>query len=246
MLWVVLLWAPLLLVAQSRVKCPSCLGTGGMQTMAGFMPCLQCMGNGTIIDPNYQIQNAAKQGMAAGLCLRGKIELAQGNYDEAFKYLTKAFKKDSREAIFYVGACLELGMGIDVNRELAKEFYVLGEKMDISDCVDALRRVNSDGFWDANNTMRKRFSQIMCNMMNISAGPDYVPNSAINSGSSSSTEKTCPYCNGKGTGPDQITYSPNYSGKNEYVYCSTCGKTMSPHTHHAPLCRVCNGRRVIK
>lgn len=247
-LWVLLLWLPVLLVAQSRVKCPSCLGSGGMQTMAGFMPCLQCMGNGTITNPNSVNQSAAKRGMADGLCMRGKIELAQGNYDEAFEFLRKAFKNNSREAIFYLGACLELGIGIDVNRDLAKRLYDVGQEMNIADCVDAVRRINTSGFWDANDNMREKFRRILSNLMNVSADPGNVTNSGVNSNpsSSSSPGRTCPYCNGTGSGPDQITYSPNYSGKNETVYCSKCRKYMSPHTHHVPICRVCNGRKVIK
>lgn len=215
--------------------------------MVGFMPCLGCMGKGTIVDPNYTNQVAAKQGMADGLCMRGKIELAQGNYDEAFKLLTKAFKNNSREAIFYVGVCLELGMGIGVDRDLAKEFYDLGKKMNVGDCIDAVRRIKTNGFWSANDSMREKFRRVLGNAMDITIEPGYISNSNGNSNSSSSSSgRTCPYCNGTGYGPDQITYSPNYSGKNETVYCTKCRKTMSPHTHHAPLCRVCNGRRVIK
>ena len=246
-LWALLLWGPVLLIAQPRVKCPSCLGTGGMQTMAGFMPCLECMGNGTIVDPNYVNQNAAKQGMAEGFCIRGQIELARGNFDEAFVALRKAFENNSKEAIFYLGACLELGIGVNVDRDLAKELYDVGKEMNISDCVNAVKRINTNGFWTANDNMREKFRQMLSYLMNISTDPSYIPNSGMsNSSSSPSSGKICPYCNGSGNGPEQITYSPNYSGKNETVYCSKCGKYMSPHTHHLPICRVCNGRKVIK
>lgn len=247
-LCVLLVWFPILIVAQSRVTCPTCLGTGGMQTMVGFMPCLQCYGKGTIVNPEYALQKSRDQGFADGLCIRGKIELAKGNYDEAFKYLTKAFKKNSKEAFFYLGACLELGMGIDVNRDLAKDIYDVGRKMNIPDCVDAVRRINTNGFWPANDNTRENFRQLLSNMMDISAQPGNIPNFGGNgnSSSSSSSGRDCPGCNGSGRGPDQITYSPNYTGENETVYCSKCGKYMSPHSHHAPLCRVCNGRGKIK
>lgn len=245
--WTLLLWFPIIILAQSRVKCPTCLGTGGMQTMVGFMPCLQCFGKGTIANPEYALQQSRDQGFADGLCLRGKIELAEGNYDEAFKYLRKAFEKNSKEAFFYLGACLELGMGIDVNRDLARDIYNVGKKMNISDCVDAVRRIETNGFWSANDNTRENFRQMLSNLMDISAQPSNIPNLDVNSNSSSSSfGRDCPYCKGSGYGSDQITYSPNYSGENETVYCSKCRKYMSPHTHHAPLCGVCKGRGRVK
>lgn len=61
----------------------------------------------------------------------------------------------------------------------------------------------------------------------------------------SSTRRTCPGCNGSGKGADQITYAPDYTGNAPNVYCSTCGRTTSRHSHHRPVCRVCNGRTVV-
>ncbi len=66
------------------------------------------------------------------------------------------------------------------------------------------------------------------------------------SGSKRSSGRTCPGCNGSGKGPDQITYSPNYTGGDNSRYCSTCGRTMSAHTHHRPMCRTCYGKGRIE
>lgn len=65
-----------------------------------------------------------------------------------------------------------------------------------------------------------------------------------NSGSnrSSSASRICPSCNGSGKGADQITYSPNYTGKDNSQYCSQCGRVMPAHSHRRPMCRTCNGR----
>lgn len=92
--------------------------------------------------------------------------------------------------------------------------------------------------------------QLRNNVNEQSAG-SYAPNPAYsgrnNSGGSynSSNRRTCPGCNGTGKGPDQITYSPDYTGNNN-VYCSACGRTMSRHSHHQPMCRTCYGKGYLE
>ncbi len=81
-------------------------------------------------------------------------------------------------------------------------------------------------------------------------GNVYIPPTSGSSGnssgsSSSSTRRQCPGCDGSGKGADQITYAPEYTGTSSNVYCSTCGRTTSRHSHHRPLCRVCNGRGYV-
>ena len=61
------------------------------------------------------------------------------------------------------------------------------------------------------------------------------------SSSSTSSRRPCPYCGGSGKGTPKIVYSPNYTGKDNSVYCSTCGYTQAAHTHITPTCTVCNG-----
>lgn len=62
------------------------------------------------------------------------------------------------------------------------------------------------------------------------------------SSSSSGTKRTCPSCNGKGKGMDQITYRTNYTGTDNTTYCSICGSYKSAHTHSNSTCTVCHGR----
>ena len=57
----------------------------------------------------------------------------------------------------------------------------------------------------------------------------------------SSSRRPCPSCGGTGKGTPQIRYSPNYTGKDNSVYCSICGYTQPAHTHYTPNCSVCNG-----
>jgi hypothetical protein len=64
------------------------------------------------------------------------------------------------------------------------------------------------------------------------------------SGSSTSRRK-CTYCGGTGKGTPQIRYSPNYTGRDNSVYCSICGYSQAAHTHYTPACSVCNGTGYI-
>ncbi len=75
---------------------------------------------------------------------------------------------------------------------------------------------------------------------------NYYNSSNGSSKNGSSAGRTCPSCHGSGQGTEQVTYRPNYTGNQTSVYCSKCGRTTSPHTHHTPSCPVCHGRGTIK
>lgn len=86
-----------------------------------------------------------------------------------------------------------------------------------------------------------------------SQGASYTPviiNSNLggsnSSGSRQAKEQTCPGCHGTGKDGDEITYRPDYTGKQPDEYCSKCGKWGSPHYHRQKMCRVCNGRGTIR
>lgn len=77
------------------------------------------------------------------------------------------------------------------------------------------------------------------------SGGSYSSSQSSRSGSSrssSSSSRVCPGCNGTGKGRDEITYAPNYTGKDNSSYCSRCGKVMSAHSHRQPMCRTCYGK----
>lgn len=69
------------------------------------------------------------------------------------------------------------------------------------------------------------------------------------SGSSSSSKRpstrTCPICKGTGKGSDQIVYEPNYTGKDNSRYCSTCGRTSPAHSHRQSNCGTCHGTKTV-
>ena len=71
-------------------------------------------------------------------------------------------------------------------------------------------------------------------------------NSSNSRSNKTSGSRTCPSCHGSGKGTDRVTYQPNYTGRQASVYCSKCGRTTSPHTHHTPNCPVCHGRGTVK
>lgn len=62
---------------------------------------------------------------------------------------------------------------------------------------------------------------------------------------STSSRRQCPSCGGSGKGPSKIVYSPNYTGKDNSEYCSTCGSVKPVHTHISFTCTVCNGRGYV-
>ena len=210
-----------------------------MQTMVGFMPCLQCNGRGVIVSPDYQQEQAANRGYADGVCIRGKVELSNGNYDSAFEAFSEAFEHDSKEAIAFLGVCFELGMGIDVDRKMAVDLYNYGYKLNVAECVEAVKRINSSGFWAANDDTRKRFSQLIRNVMNVTAGESMsVPHSG-SGGHHSSSGNICSGCGGTG---DCTGCGGTGKMKSTAVY--TDGHTMisdCPVCKGTGRCGVCRG-----
>lgn len=63
---------------------------------------------------------------------------------------------------------------------------------------------------------------------------------------STSTMRTCPYCNGSGQGNDEIIYAPNYTGEDNSTYCAECGSTGSAHSHVHHTCQTCLGKGYIE
>ena len=84
------------------------------------------------------------------------------------------------------------------------------------------------------------------------AGSSFGGSSSSSSSSSSSNSttgsgrRTCPSCNGRGKGTDQITWASNYTGGYNSKYCAVCDQVKPAHSHHSPMCRTCNGRGYIE
>ncbi len=63
--------------------------------------------------------------------------------------------------------------------------------------------------------------------------------------SSSSTRRTCPSCNGTGKGTSTIIWETNYTGEDNSVWCSECGRSAPAHRHNHPSCPVCHGSGTV-
>lgn len=80
---------------------------------------------------------------------------------------------------------------------------------------------------------------------NAPISPIYTSPTTTDYGSGN-RKRVCPGCNGTGKGSDEITYAPDYTGRQLDVYCSVCGRVMSPHSHRTPMCMVCYGRGTVE
>lgn len=81
------------------------------------------------------------------------------------------------------------------------------------------------------------------NQGGYSGGSGYSGGGSFGGTGSSSKSKmvTCSWCGGSGKQADQIRFSPNYTGKDNSVYCSQCGTTKPAHTHYRQNCGKCGG-----
>ena len=224
---IITLFNVITLAAQSvpKVPCTGCAGYGGMNTMAGFMPCMMCGGTGYMTDPNYLNQQAYERGRQMGEKMRKEAEeranndpvqlLADGMKAIADGDDTKGYEKIERSficfgnknALFILGAMSELGMGTDVNQEYAKRVYNAGVKMGDENCKQALQRISKYGYWEANSTNRQGFRNIIINhivnvqsitnaaVSNVFGGSSLGNNSSSSYGSSS---RKCSSCGGTG------------------------------------------------
>ena len=238
--------SPITLFSQEKIPCTVCGGSGGSWLSIGYVPCFSCGGTGKIVNPAYMNQRAYNSGMAEAAFMRGKIDLSHRDYDSAFKFFKKAVDNDLKEAIYYLGICLELGYGITVSHDLAKEMYDIGSKMGVKNCIEAVARINKEGFYPATDDMREKFRVAVKNMLAFQLGVNDVsiPSSGSSRGSSSSSGRTCPGCNGTGVGGEKIIYGAEYTSGSNF-YCPKCSRT-SPHTHHTPICPVCHGRKTLR
>ena len=179
-----------------KVTCIYCGGTG----RAGYASCLFCGGSGLMADPQYQNQKAYEYGKALGLCGKGQAALVHGNYKEAFDAFEEAMKLENAEAMFFIGVCCELGMGVNVNHELAKECYSLGSQYGSINAKQAIERINQNGFWPATDQTRQNFRNALKMQIEIQGNAPMMNRNFNNSNQSNSTKDygACPNCHGTG------------------------------------------------
>ena len=206
-----------------KVQCTGCAGYGGMNTMAGFMPCMMCGGTGYMTDPNYLNQQAYEYGRQMGEKIRKEAEekanndpvqlvadgmkaIANGNDSKAYEKMRNSFIIGSNKlALFFIAAMEELGMGTDVNKADAKRLYKVGAGMGEENCKQALQRISNSGYWEANSINREGFRNIVINhigniqsITNAAVSNVFGGSSLGNNGSFSSSSNKCSSCGGTG------------------------------------------------
>ena len=145
------------------VPCVYCGGTG-MSIVGSAWPCTFCEGSGRIPDAYEYGKMLA---LSSNLLFKGEAALARGDYDGAYAAFREGLDYGNAKIIAYVGCCLELGMGVAVDRDLALECYQLACDKGDTDGKAALERIRTEGFWEATDASRKRFSELLAMQINI-------------------------------------------------------------------------------
>lgn len=222
-----------------------------------YIPCYYCMGEGTVPDPNEAMQKAYNYGANLMAMLMGKSALVRGDYEEAYDLFDKLFSEEnSAEAALYLGAMVELGMGMESKKSLALKLYKYAADLGNSDAKAALQRIKSSGYWEATDAKRLWFRQALSVQTGVSMSPGnsgggYYQgvspggNSRGSSSGSSSERLRCAACNGTGrctmcNGRGEYTIETGYYTGNshrKWVTCDIC--------HGTGQCQGCYGKGFI-
>ena len=201
-----------------------------------------CNGTGLMNDPYYL-------GKSIGLCSSGKSYLTAGLYKEAFDAFSQAMELENIEAIFFLGVCYELGMGVPVNHELAHDCYTLSGEYGYTESKTAIDRINQNGYWHATDETRKNFSNNLKALMDIKYNA-----TIINSNNTSNRDNYdnhsgnygCHDCRGTGKctsckGTGKVIYDTGY-----YVGKDIKTLTDCPICKGSGNCGVCYGKGSVR
>lgn len=216
------------------VACMYCGGTG----RAGYTFCVFCQGSGRMVDPQYQNQKAYELGQSLGLCSQGQIYLIQGLYSEAFNAFDQAMNLQNIEAVFFIGVCYELGMGVDVNHELAYDCYALAKKYGDANGRVAIDRINKSGYWPATEQTRQNFRNALKTDLEIKGNAAIMNSNNHNNMERSNNTNTrssinCPVCHGTGRCRMCAGRGEWQGNDGEYIDCRMC--------HGGGQCSNCHG-----
>lgn len=167
-------------------------------------------------------------------------ELVEGNlflrdYKCVYRYCyNEIYKRDKGKptpiAYYYMGACLEMGMGTnEVSQYKAKAHYEKGAALGNKECKERLQSIKSKGYWSASAANKEAFAKRhgRATLPPTPVDPDYpgpVPpgpndNSVTCSGCHGSGR--CTYCGGDGK---VVVDAGLYVSYDHYVYktCEVC------------------------
>lgn len=239
-----------------KARCNACYGTG---ICYGYQ-CMSCGGTGMVNCPMCAGARMAKQHIeqmkeqrwnsASNTFEDGLNALMEKSYSSALKYFKRSARLGNNPAIAYIGNMYELGMGVGVNTETAKAWYIKGNNRGDNLSASNLKRVKQYGFWKANATNRSTYIQNLKNLSNMAAimsqqivdGMDWESSSG-SSGSSKrrSSGGICSSCGGTGVSPtpnsggSRSSWVAHYNSQgNKCPYCGSYTK------HFHDKCSSCN------
>lgn len=230
-----------------KVTCIYCGGTG----RAGYSFCLFCGGSGLMVDPQYQNQKAYDYGKSLGLCINGKFELANGNYRQAFKAFSEAMELENIEAIFFLGVCYELGMGVEVNHEIAYDCYTLAKDYGNANARAAVERIEQNGYWVATDNTRKNFCNNLKVLLDMQRNATIMNTDNYNDRNSNRSNDRSSSYNCSGCGGTGNCTSCKGTGKVMYDTGGYVGRDIKTITN-CPVCKgsgkcgVCHGSGRIR
>ncbi len=181
------------------------------------------------------VNDLANQMVNAGLKGAFEVDLFNRNYNGVYKlayrniYETKGCAPIS---YFFMGACLELGMGTsEVSQYKAKAHYERGAQLGSRECQQRLNEINSSGFWTANSANREAFARRYGKSgggVNPAPAPAPSPRTKYQCSSCKGTG-ACEFCGGTGW------HYNKYDGKRHI--CNSC--------NHTGKCQKCKGKGTL-
>lgn len=207
-------------------------------------------------------QDAYNQGQLIGAKINIKSYIAKGDYRAANDAARKAELDllaqgiKSGEISFLYGLTSEIMLAINwsnldnFSRETNKEIIISKYENAVAwgfNAREYLSRVKRGEFYQNDRKLFNNISNYFAAQMNMplnNGGINY--NNSNSSSSSSSGRRQCPSCGGSGKGMDEIIWQPDYTGRGNDRYCSTCNRTMSAHSHHRKNCGVCLGSGYVQ
>lgn len=159
--------------------------------------------------------------------------LYKRDYRQLFKFCyNDIYKKKTGEpspaSYFYMGACLEMGLGgCEISTYKAKAHYEKGASLGDKNCKQRLKSIRTNGFWKATAATREAFAKKY-------GKPGHTPNP--------------PGPNPPGPTPNDGRTCRGCSGTGRCTYCGGEGKvwvdagTYVPYDHHVrKTCSACGG-----
>lgn len=189
-------------------------------------------------------QAAFNWGQSLMLVVQGRQKLASQDYDGALEAFREVFfDLDNKDAGFYLGAMVELGMGVETDHSLVDDIYGKAAEMGSYDARAALKRISRQGYWGATKENRKAFCQQVAAKLQTDAMMSGGGTWGFGSGSSSSSSSsTCSGCGGTGRCTTCSGAGSYWQQTGTYTGTDTRQKTTCPVCRGTGKCGVCHGK----